>query len=141
MSQFYMFLYFHDSLFFCSCLQCCGTVLICCRSGSDFGKILVPVPDPDKFSSFLKAIKIAQNLAFLMPEAAYFPESWPLILDFLTFFLIFYVGSGSKSGSGTVIHSGTGSTKAVTDPQETFILRKAKLLCDFSTVSQETTFL
>jgi hypothetical protein len=62
-----------------------------------------------------------------MSEAAYFPESWPLILDFLTFFIIFYVGSGSKSGSGTgtVIHSGTGSTKAVTDPQENFILRKA----------------
>jgi hypothetical protein len=28
-----------------------------------------------------------------MSEAAYFPESWPLIFDFFTFFISFYVGS------------------------------------------------
>jgi hypothetical protein len=28
-------------------LENCGTVTICCGSGSDFGKGLVPVPDPD----------------------------------------------------------------------------------------------
>ena len=77
-----------------------------------------------------------------MSEAAY-SQKVGLILEVLTFFIIFYVGSGPKAGSGTgtVIHSGTGFAKAVTDPQETFILRKAKLLCDFSTMSQETTFL
>jgi hypothetical protein len=49
-----------------------------------------------------------------MSEAAYFPESWPLIFDFLTFFIRFYVGSGSKYGTGTesVVHSGSGSAKA-----------------------------
>jgi hypothetical protein len=25
----------------------CGTVMICCGSGSDFGKAFVPVPAPD----------------------------------------------------------------------------------------------
>jgi hypothetical protein len=60
-----------------------------------------------------------------MSEAAY-SQKVGLILEVLTFFIIFYVGSGPKAGSGTgtVIHSGTGFAKAVTDPQETFILQK-----------------
>jgi hypothetical protein len=93
-----------------------------------------PFPVPDNiWHSFLKTKKIEQNLAFSLSEARYFPESFFLFFDF---FIKFYVGSGSKSGfgTGTVIYSGTSSAEAVTDPQETFILRKAKLLCDFSTV-------
>jgi hypothetical protein len=27
-------------------LQCCGAVMICCGSGSDFGKVLAPIPVP-----------------------------------------------------------------------------------------------
>jgi hypothetical protein len=27
--------------------QGCGTIIICCGSGSDFGTVLVPVPDPE----------------------------------------------------------------------------------------------
>jgi hypothetical protein len=38
---------------------------------------------------------------FSMLEVAFFPESWPQIFFFLTFVLHFFVGSGSKSGSGT----------------------------------------
>jgi hypothetical protein len=32
--------------FFLLFKQCCGTVMIYCGSGSDFGKVSVPVPDP-----------------------------------------------------------------------------------------------
>jgi hypothetical protein len=87
--------------------------------------VAVPVPALEKlrfrllfrfrvqttFSTVFK--KIAQNLAFSVfkiSEAAYFPESWHLIFDFFDFFILFYVGSGSKSGSGTVMHSGSGFT-------------------------------
>jgi hypothetical protein len=71
--------------------------MICCGSG--FGKVLVPVPapalipvpvpDPDNVKQFSKNLKVAQNLVFSMPEAAYFPESWPLIFYFLILFITF----------------------------------------------------
>jgi hypothetical protein len=54
-------------------------------------------------------------LPFQCQNQHYFPGSWPLI-DF--FCIPFYVGSGSKSGSGTVfltgtlMHSGSGSGSA-----------------------------
>jgi hypothetical protein len=61
------------------------------------------VPDPENIShSFPEGLKIAQHQAFSMSEAPYFSESWPLIFDFLTFFITFSVGSGSKSGSAKV---------------------------------------
>jgi hypothetical protein len=42
--------------------------------------VLVPVPNPDNVKqSFPKTKKVAHNLAFSMLEAAYFPETWPLI--------------------------------------------------------------
>ncbi len=42
-----------------------------------------------------------------------FPESWPLIFDFfITFVFPFYVGPGSKSGSGTGMHSGPDRAKS-----------------------------
>jgi hypothetical protein len=45
-------------------------------------------------------------------EAAFIPESWPLNFNFSDFFITFYVGPGSKSGSRTgsrtVMHSGSG---------------------------------
>jgi hypothetical protein len=49
-----------------------------------------------------------------MSQAAYFPKSWLLSFDFLTFFITIHDGSGSISGSGTgaVMHSGSGSAKA-----------------------------
>ncbi len=89
--------------------------------------VTIPVPTLESFCSgsgsgsysgsgsrqylaqFSKNEKIAQNLAFSVSEAAYFPESWPPISDFFVlFFITFYVGSGT----GTVMHSGSGSAKA-----------------------------
>jgi hypothetical protein len=65
--------------------------MICCGSGSDFGKCLVPD-------------------AFSISEAAYFPESWPLNFDFLTFFINFIVDPDP-----TVMHSGSGLVSAQTN--------------------------
>jgi hypothetical protein len=58
--------------------QCCGAVLICCGSGSDFGKVLVPGPvpaDPDNIEQFSNNKKFVQNLAFSISEAALFLDS------------------------------------------------------------------
>jgi hypothetical protein len=51
-----------------------------------------------------------QNLSFSMSEAALFPRRLAAYLDFFTFHIPCYVGYGSKSGSGTgtVMHSGSG---------------------------------
>jgi hypothetical protein len=88
--------------------------MICCDSGSHFGKVFISVPDPEIILQFSKNKKISQNLAFLISEATYFPKRWPLIFDFFFFFIPFMLGCwpGSKSGSGTVMHSGSGSAKA-----------------------------
>jgi hypothetical protein len=53
-------------------------------------KFLVPVPDPaiPYLAVFHKNLKIAQNLAFSMLEAAYFAKIWNLIYDFFTFYYI-----------------------------------------------------
>ncbi len=64
-------------------------------SGSSFGKVFipfsapaaVPVPVQTIFSNFRKTNKL--HKIFSMSEAAYFLESWPFILDFLTFLLYF----------------------------------------------------
>jgi hypothetical protein len=74
--------------------------MICCGSGYDYRKVLIPVPvpapapapvpapDPSNIHhSFPKTKNFAQNLTFLMSEAAYFSESWPLIFNFFTFLL------------------------------------------------------
>jgi hypothetical protein len=60
-----------------STIQCCGTVTIFfeCGSGSDFGKIPVPVPDPEH-------IRIVQNLAFIMLGAALFPKKLSFVFHF-----------------------------------------------------------
>ncbi len=42
-----------------------------------------------------------------MSEAAYFPESWPLIVDFFTLFITLNVGSGTV----IVMHFGSSSAK------------------------------
>jgi hypothetical protein len=79
--------------------------MICCSSGSGsgFGKVFGFGTGSDSGSGsrqYLARISKnkAQNLAFLISE------SWPLILDFFDFFITFYVGSGSKTGSGAVMH-------------------------------------
>jgi hypothetical protein len=67
-------------------------------SGSDIGKVSVAVPDPDNIKqSFSTTKNLYKILAFQCQKKHYFPESWPLSLDFWTFFP-FYVGSESKSG-------------------------------------------
>ncbi len=94
----------------CTVNQCCGTVMICCG--------LVPTvsaPDPNNLQHFIvfQQQKFEQNLAFSTSESALVPGKSASHLDFLTFFYSIYVRSGSKSGSGTVLHSGSGSSKAV----------------------------
>ncbi len=71
-----------------------------CGSGSDFGKVSVPVlvlvlvPDPDNNLHSFSTTKIfGQNIAFLMSEAALLPRK-------LASHFYFYDGSGS--GPGTV---------------------------------------
>jgi hypothetical protein len=71
-------------------------------SGSDScsGSAPVPalVPEPDiTYQSFPETKKIAQNLGFSMSEAAYLPESWPFIYDFLTFLLHFMLDPDPES--------------------------------------------
>jgi hypothetical protein len=72
--------------------QCCGTVKICC--GSDFEKVLVPVPVPDLYN-ILHRYKI---LPFHCQMQHYFPERWPFIFDL---FIPFYVGTGTGMHSGS----------------------------------------
>jgi hypothetical protein len=57
------------------------------------------------FSTIFRLRNVAQNLAFSMSEAAYFPESWFLwrFLLHLCWTLI-KSDSGTGTGSGTVIH-------------------------------------
>jgi hypothetical protein len=85
--------------------QCCGTEndLLQFRfrlwksfesgSGSDFGKVLIPVPDPDNiYDSFPRIKNLYKILPFQCQKQHYFPKSWPLILDFFYFFIPFSVG-------------------------------------------------
>jgi hypothetical protein len=52
----------------------CGTVMIYCGSDSYFGKVLVPVPDPELISTVFNHKKCVQNLAFSILDAALFPR-------------------------------------------------------------------
>jgi hypothetical protein len=68
-------------------------------SASDLFSVVVPFPVPtcrsfgsgsgsrQYLAKFSNKQKMAQSLAFSMSEAVYFPESWPLIFDFLNFLL------------------------------------------------------
>ncbi len=80
------------------CEQCCRSIMIYRGSGS--GQYLAQLS---------KDLKFVQNLAFQCQEHYNFRESWPRIFDYLIF-VIFYVGSESKSGAETVIHPGSGFT-------------------------------
>jgi hypothetical protein len=77
--------------------QCCGTVVIYCGSGFDFGKGSVPVQQKRCTKSCLFGVRgsIASQKVGLT------------FLIFLNFCIPFYVGSGSKYGSG--MHSGCDS--------------------------------
>jgi hypothetical protein len=93
-------------------IQGCGTVMICCGSGSDFGIVLVPVP-------FRFCIRTIFSTVFQQPKNVYkilvrisiIFQKIGLIFDFSTFFH-FYIASASKSGTGsgieTIVHSGPG---------------------------------
>jgi hypothetical protein len=63
--------------------------MICCGSGSDFGKALVPLPDPDNILQFSNNKKIVQYLAFSMSETTFFPRKLPSLFNFLNFLLGF----------------------------------------------------
>jgi hypothetical protein len=77
-------------------IQCCGTVMIYCGSGSYFGEVLVPVPapvpipDPDLFSTVFQQQKFIPTKSCLFDtlEAALFPESLTPIIDFLLHFTL-----------------------------------------------------
>jgi hypothetical protein len=58
--------------------------MIYCGSGSDFGKVSVPVPVPDPFHPK----KFVHNLAFSMSDAALFPRKLASNFLFLTFYSI-----------------------------------------------------
>jgi hypothetical protein len=84
--------------------------MICCGSGSDFGKVSAFGSDPDNIKHRSPNQK---KVAFSLSEAALFLRKLAYHFRFFDFFILtFYVGSGSKSGSGTVMHSCSGSAKA-----------------------------
>jgi hypothetical protein len=67
---------------------------------------------------FFNKQKFVENLAFSMSEEALFPRKLASHFLFLSFFIPFSFGSGSKSGSrtgsagpGTVMHCGSDSAK------------------------------
>jgi hypothetical protein len=102
--------------------QCCVAVMI--YSG--------PVPTLKKFrfrfclrfrfwiqTVFSRVLKNVQNLAFQCQKQHHFLESWPLILDFRLFLFHFTICCiriqntvGSGTGTGILMHSGSGSTLA-----------------------------
>jgi hypothetical protein len=91
--------------------------MICCGSGSgsDFGKVLVPapVPDADNFSTVFQQKIICTKSCLLYVRKQHFCQlSWPLLFffDFIRLYVVF--GSMSGSGTGTIMHSGSVSSKA-----------------------------
>jgi hypothetical protein len=84
--------------------------MIYCGSSSAVGKVSFPVSDPDNICQFFNN----KNLYKILPYQClkrHRQKGWPLILDFLTFFVFyFFVGLGSKSGGR--MHSSSGSAKA-----------------------------
>jgi hypothetical protein len=107
--------------------QCSGTAMICCGSGSDFEKVLVPhrfwfrLRMQTIFSQVFQKRKFSQNLAFSMSKGSLFPRKFASQCLVFCLFITFYIGSGSKSGSrtscgaGTVMHSSYGSGSARTE--------------------------
>jgi hypothetical protein len=106
-------------------LQCCGTVMICCGSGSfsDIGKVLVPIPAPapesDQDNIYCSTVFQKQKYYKFLPfnvRSSLFPRKLASHFWFFYFFVTFYAGSGSKScfriGSGAVMSSGSGSAEA-----------------------------
>ncbi len=91
-------------------MQCYGTVMINCGSGSYFGKVLalipVPIPDPDYLAQFFN-----NNKNCTMLEAALFPKKFASNFLSFDFCITFYVRSGSKSGSGMYCGSGFSKEK------------------------------
>jgi hypothetical protein len=83
----------HGTFFTAGRYQRCETVMICCSSGSGFGKVFgfgtgsgSGSGSRQYLAQLSKNKKISQILAFSMSEAAYFSKSWPLIFDFLKLF-------------------------------------------------------
>jgi hypothetical protein len=106
-----------------------GTVMICCGCGPTLEKFWCRFPDPDNiWHSFQNNKKFVQNiLPFQCQTLHYLPRGWPLILDFLTFSLNFILDPDPKSGSGTVMHSGSSSAKA-----KSYGFRNKKVVIDTS---------
>jgi hypothetical protein len=75
--------------------------MISCGSGSDFGKILVLVPDPDKIWQGFPTTKSLYKILLQNVTAALFLRKLASHFGFVDLFIPFYVGSGSKSPSGT----------------------------------------
>ncbi len=88
--------------------------MIRCGSGSEFGKVSVPVTVPVPVSDTEKISRVFQNKNWYKSCLFNVIISRKVASKFriFDFYIPFYVGSGSKSGSGTLIHSGSGSTKA-----------------------------
>jgi hypothetical protein len=70
--------------------QCCRTVMICCGSGSDLGKLLVPVPlRIQTFRHSLPKTKTNCTKTCRFNVQLIYQKVWPLNFDFLTYFIAF----------------------------------------------------
>ncbi len=88
---------------------------------------------------------LEQILPFHCQKQHYFPESWPVIYNCLTFFVAIYV----KSRSGTVMHSGSAKAKGY-DPRgsgtgsTTLLLvicrNRRSQKCEYLRIKRNTTF-
>jgi hypothetical protein len=100
---------------------CCVIETMYSGFGCDFGKVSIPVPDPDHTirtgtiaSTFFLNKNFVQNQTFFVFRHSIVAQKVVLIFDFLTFLTVvfsFYVGSKSGTGSeiGTGMHSRYGS--------------------------------
>ncbi len=99
--------------------QCCETVMISRGSGSDLGKfrfrfrirLRFRFRNRTIFSTVFNKRNLYKILPFQFSKQCIVSQKIGLLFLISTF-IPFYFGSGSESGSGTVMQSGSGSAKA-----------------------------
>ncbi len=95
--------------------QCCGTLKICCGSGSDFEKVMVPVLVPD-LDNILHSFPTTKKLCLSMSEAALFPRKMAFHFRFFDFFYSILcwirIRCRNRIRNRNRDSSGSGSTKA-----------------------------
>ncbi len=94
-------------------MQYCGTVIIYCGFVLTLQKLRFRFRIQTIFSSFSTTTNFFYKiLPFSLLEAALLPTKLASHFWYFYFFIPFYVGSGSKYGSGTCMHSCSGSGSA-----------------------------